>query len=286
MSWLDEEFPPCIAYGAVSAPVWMTSIVANQGGYEQRNQDWTQARHEYDISFAIRTQTDYLIVLEHWHMARGQLHSFGITDPLDSEVLATDGIVAYVSAGVTQLYKRYGSGTYLWDRKITRPKVGAAVYRNGVAAVAGVGAGQYALDPDTGRVTFVADQTRTINSHTVGADHVLTLASAFSPNVAPGGYVNVSGVTGTAATLLNGQRHLVTGVAAGVVTIATDTTGLTATGGTAALSAQPEAIAWSGEFMVPVRYGMGRMPAVATNRKNADQLLVSVDGVSLVEVRE
>jgi len=286
MSWLDEPFPECISYGAMSAPMWQTTIATNQGGYEQRNQDWTQARHEFDLSFAIRTRTDYMLVLKHWHMARGQFHSFGFTDPLDSTVLAGEGVAGYVSPGVAQLFKRYGSGAYLWDRKITRPKAGAVIRRFGGVAAAGAAPGQYALDLNTGQLTFVPDQTRTINSHTPGASHILVLASAFSPTPTVGSYVGLSGITGTAAATLNGNRFQVLSVVGATVTIDVTTTGLTAAGGTAALGAQPSEITWSGEFMVPVRYGMASIPAVAANRKSTDELLVSVDGVSCVEVRE
>lgn len=287
MTWLNEEFPPCIAYGAQSAPMWMTTIAANRAGFEQRNQNWTQTRHEYDLSFAIRTQTDYLKVLKHWHMARGQLHSFGITDALDSVVDEGDGPVAAVSPGVFQLFKRYGTGADAYDRKITRPKPeGLVVFRDGLPATPGAGAGQYSLDLSKGRVTFVADQTKTVSTHTPGSQHVIDLASAFSPNVVPGDYIALADVVGTAAQVLNGRLHQVQSVVGDVITVDTDTTGLTASGGSAAIYAQTSELSWAGSFMVPVRYGMDRMPAVAINRSSPTELLVSVDGVMLIEVRE
>ncbi|MFN8961092.1 MAG: hypothetical protein ACK5YV_05935, partial [Betaproteobacteria bacterium] len=51
------------------------------------------------------------------------------------------------------------------------------------------------------------------------------------------------------------RSHAVTGVGGANITISTSTTGLTATGGTARFFPQPtDALTWSGEFDVPVRF--------------------------------
>jgi uncharacterized protein (TIGR02217 family) len=270
MSFLNVEFPSCIAMGAVGTPTWFTSVSENQGGWEQRNQIWSYDKHVYDVSTAVKSVDDYRLVLTHFNEMRGRLNTFPFKDFLDFEVEEGEGVTAYVSPGVYQLEKMYGTvNPYL--RKITRP----------VAAAVSAGT----LDTATGLVTVAADQTRSINSHAVGTTHQFTLASAFSPNVLIGQSVYPTGVTGSAASLLNGLRLEVTAVAAGVVSVDVNTTGLTATGGSLRMFPDPEEITWTGEFRVPVRYGVDRLPGQVVN-SNGVSLFVQASSITLNEVRE
>lgn len=286
MAFIDKPLPECIAFGAVAEASWMTVVSENQAGFEQRTQQWTRDRMAFDLAFAVRTEQDAALLKEHFAMARGKLNSFLMKDFTDYEVLPGDGNVQRVSAGVFQLYKQYGSGAWLYDRKITRPLLaGFAPLRNGTPMVAGAGSGQYALNVSTGQMTVQPDQSRAINTHTVGADHVFNLASAFSPNVIAGNEVYVSGVTGTAASVLNGF-HAVKSVAGGAVTIEQATTGLTASGGSMFRYVSASEIGWSGDFMVLVRYDMDTLAMQAVDRMNSDSLLISADGIRLLELKE
>lgn len=270
MSYINVEFPWCLAIGAVGTPEWMTSVGANQGGFEKRNQVWEDVKYTYDVSTAVRSRADYYMVLNHFNEARGRLNTFPFKDFLDFEVGPGDGAAYYISPGVYQLAKVYGSVDPYY-RRITRP-VGATVSMG-------------TLDSNTGLVTVAADQTRTINSHTVGASHQFTLASAFSPNVLVGEYVYPTGVAGTAASLLNGQRLEVTAVTGADVTVDLDTTGLTATSGSLRMFPGVGEITWTGEFRVPVRYGADRLPGQVVN-SNGQELFVQASSIILVETRE
>lgn len=286
MAFIDQPLPECIAFGAVAQDSWLTLVSENLAGYEQRTQQWMRDRMSYDLAFAARTEQDARLLKQHFAMARGRLNTFLMKDFTDYSAEVGEGVVQRVSAGVFQLYKRYGSGGQIYDRKITRPlSAGFAPLRNGTPMVAGGGAGQYALNVNTGQMTVQPDQTRSITSHTVGADHVFNLASAFSPNVIAGNEVYVSGVTGTAASVLNGF-HAVKSVAGGAVTIEQATTGLTATGGSMFRYISASEIGWSGDFMVLVRYNMDTLAMQAVDRMNEDSLIISADGITLIEVRE
>lgn len=270
MSFLNVEFPTCIAMGAVGGPGWYTDVSSNQGGWESRNQVWSYSKQTYDISTAVRTVDDYRLVLGHFNEMRGRLNSFPFKDFLDFEVEDGDGVAVYYAPGVYQLAKRYGTlNPYL--RKITRP----------VDAAVNIGT----LDPDTGQVTVTADQTRSVTSHAVGATHQFTLASSFSPNVIAGDTVYASGVTGSAADELNGIPLEVTAVAGADVSVLVTTTGLTASGGTLAIYPAADEITWTGEFRVPVRYGVDRLPGQVVN-SNGTSLFVQAASISLAEVRE
>lgn len=281
--FINAQFPECLAFGAVSSPEWMTTVVENQGGWSQANQIWSQCRHSFDISTAVRKLSDYQLVVEHFNEVRGRAHSFPFKDPMDSVVSSGRGVALYVSPGVYQLGKRYGSVNPFY-RKITRP-VTPVPMRNGSPMAAGTGPGQYQLDLTTGRLTIAPDQTRSVSSHTVGSSHTFTLASALAPNVVVGGYVFASGVSGTAAARLNATPLEVTAVSGAAVTVAASTSGLTATGGTLAVRAAPADLSWSGEFAVPVRYGADRLPGQIIN-SNGSELFVQATSIVLNEVRE
>lgn len=155
MSWLgvSNPFPPRIAFGVQCRPGWSTAVAVSAGGHESRNQNWQRVRHTYDASLAIRTATDYALAKAHFMMARGRLHTWPLKDPLDHRCEQASGIVATAedeSPSPKQLFKRYGSGDYLYDRKITRPRQGTIqVYGSGVLLTEGA---QYTLDYDTGEI--------------------------------------------------------------------------------------------------------------------------------------
>lgn len=151
MSWIAQPFPPGLAFGIQCDPMWQTNIITTRSGFESRNQDWSSARHSYDAAFAIRTADDHEIIRAHFHMARGSFHSWPLKDPLDHLVSTDEGVVAATgAAGVFQLFKRYGSGAFAYDRKITRPSV-VAIYSDDVLKTEGV---DYSIDLDTGVLTY------------------------------------------------------------------------------------------------------------------------------------
>jgi uncharacterized protein (TIGR02217 family) len=127
MTFRDIPFPDCIAFGAQSDVVWLTNIVQSIGGYESANQNWEDAKHAYDVSFAVRTVSDYQAIRAHFNQVRGRANTFPFKDYLDFEVTAANGVLltsagaAPSANGTVYLHKRYGSGGSLWDRQITRP---------------------------------------------------------------------------------------------------------------------------------------------------------------------
>lgn len=148
MSWMGDPFPPRLSFGVECDPEWETVVTATISGWESRNLNWTNARHNYDASLAIRTLTDHQEVRTHFHKARGKTHSWPLTDPSDHVVAMGEGVVVQNddSDMSLQLTKRYGSGEFAYDRKITRPH-SVLVYVSGVLQDAG---SDYLLDEQTG----------------------------------------------------------------------------------------------------------------------------------------
>ena len=154
----DLEFPRRIAMGAMREPSWSTTLVENFGGYENANRNWVNAKHAYDVSLAVRTETDYKLVLTHFHSVRGRWKAFPFKDFLDYRCEQSEGELidnGDSPAGDYQLVKRYGSGDELWQRRITRPAAGVVVYRTraGVVTVASA-----TVSLTTGRVTVTGHQ--------------------------------------------------------------------------------------------------------------------------------
>lgn len=132
MKFVDKELPRQIAMGAGRRVAWNTELAQTQSGREMTNQNWSNTRHRYDISYAVRRVPDYQIIAAHFHMMRGRAKSFPFLDALDYRVQASNGVL--VDDGDSPsgylLAKQYGTGGDLYERLITRPKSGTvAVYR-------------------------------------------------------------------------------------------------------------------------------------------------------------
>lgn len=203
MSWLDVQFPPRLAFGIECDPEWEVNITTTISGIESRDLNWSNARHSYDASFAVRTATDHKLIREHFHMARGRFHTWPLLDPLDHE--CDQGVVESLgdSDGTLQLKKRYGSGQFAYDRKITRP-FGVSVYVSGVLQTPGI---DYVLDDDTGQLIISA--------------------------------------------------------------------------------AESDDITWAGQFYVPCRYDVAKLPVRIISRQGGSgEFIVESDSIPIVEVRE
>lgn len=123
---LDAVFPKRISFGARSEPEWATDLSEAGSGRESTNQRWSQTRHNFDVSLAVRTRDDYMIVRSHFHLVRGRALGFLFSDSLDHIAAAGDGVLSAPASSPSeyQMYRRYGSGSNLYDRRITRPESG------------------------------------------------------------------------------------------------------------------------------------------------------------------
>lgn len=199
-------------------------------------------------------------------------YGFLMEDPKDIAVAAAAGLMYPYASGLVgaiglgygvptlKLYKRYTAigSTRTRDRRITRPRAaGITLLRAGSPITLGASAGNAALDADTGTLTFVADASQAISSITTGASTTFNFASG-TPIVAAlavAQRVYVAGVSGTAASALNGLSHAVASKGATSLTVSTSTSGLSGTGGTASKFPQAsEAMTWSGLMYVPVHF--------------------------------
>jgi uncharacterized protein (TIGR02217 family) len=300
MAFLETpRFPERIAAGMSGGPAFSTDVIVLASGQESRNANWSQSRRSFDAAIAVRTLTDFAEVERHFHAMVGRLRGFRFKDWGDFRAEFGDGDLQALNGGALlgasgngfgvpgyQLQKLYARGALSHVRDIRKPVAGTVtVRRNGSPVTVGAGAGNITLDTVTGIVTFVADQTRSVSGHTVGAAHVVTLASAFSPNLVIGGRLWLTGVIGTAAALLNGTPLQITNVSGAAITVAVNTSGLTATGGTASFFPQPaNTLDWSGEFDVPCRFDTDQLRRRVIGASGATYA-VDCDSIPLIEIR-
>lgn len=147
MSFLETPiFPDSIAFGCVGGPGFSTDVVTVFSGYESRNANWSQTRHEYEASQAVQTATDLATLIAFFRIAQGRANGFRFRDIVDySATAGSDGVLTVITANTTwQMYKRYTSGASTNDRIIRKP-------RSGTVTVAG--GGSYSVDYTTGIVT-------------------------------------------------------------------------------------------------------------------------------------
>lgn len=150
MSFIESpRFPDAISYGAQGGPGWSTTISAVASGYEARNQNWTAARHHYDVSHVVHAHDGgkRAALIAFFHAAKGRANAFRFKDFADFAAASGEGVVVELTATTFQLYKRYTSGAATYDRIIQKPIA---------ATVALSGGGSYTLDATTGIVTVTS----------------------------------------------------------------------------------------------------------------------------------
>lgn len=279
----------------------------SESGYQFIKVDWAKSLRQYEVGYIPMLPQAWQDLEGLFEVTDGGGYGFLMKDPKDQSCLSTMGFMQPIAGGVAvgtrgqgygvpqfHLYKRYtvtGSAR-THDRRITRPVANPTLKRGAATIVFGAGAGQAAIDyTQPALVTMVADASQAIGSITVGASTVLTFANGTGMVAAMsvGERVYLTGVTGTAAATLNNLSHAITAkdTVAFTLTVSTATTGLTASGGTAAKYPQAsEAMTWGGSFYVPVHFLDDMLDWELVRGGPADTRLLAGPSVVLMEVRE
>jgi uncharacterized protein (TIGR02217 family) len=262
------RFPENISRGASGGPGYQTDVVVVASGHEKRNITWPIGRARYDVAHGIRTQAQMDTLIAFFRSVKGKAHGFRFKDWNDFQCTTANGVLGTgngTGGPVHQLGKRYAAGALSEIRPIQKPVSGqVAVQRNGIPVTVGASAGSIAIDSTTGLITFVADAQSNATSITVGATTTVVLTT--NPGTLVGGQLlYLSGFTGAGAALVNDRAHTinsVTGSGPFTFVLATVTTGATITLGAGLGRRFPQAadaLTWSGQFDVPVRFDIDQM---------------------------
>lgn len=150
----DVRLPEDVEIGARGGPKFQTTVTSLASGAEQRNQDWSEQRCEFDIGYGIQSLELFDEVRAFFYGRRGRARGFRFKDwsdyTLTDETIAT-GTGAQTVFPIIKTYE--GSGPHSYGRRITRPvatglvvKVNSIVQATPAAYTLGAG----------GILTFVA----------------------------------------------------------------------------------------------------------------------------------
>jgi len=164
MAFDEVQLPLRVRYGASGGPQFLTEIVTIQGGFERRNQTWSQARRRYDARTGVVTANDASILLAFFQARAGRARGFRLKDWADFTSARDGKSVPQVSdqligvgdgtRKIFQLVKAYGSGGVSVMREIKKPVTGSVrVAVNGTEYMTG-----WSVDTSTGVVTFAQAQ--------------------------------------------------------------------------------------------------------------------------------
>lgn len=116
--------------GASGGPKFQTTVIMMGSGREQRNQDWADARGEWNIAYGIDDRKAYTEILSFFRARRGRARGFLFKDWSDYQL--TDGPLGLGDGTVKnfQLVKVYEfGGPHPYVRKLTRPVASTVVVR-------------------------------------------------------------------------------------------------------------------------------------------------------------
>lgn len=150
MSFHEVLFPERIAYGAVGGPKFKTTVMSLASGYEKRNIDWSKVRHEYDVSYGLKTQAELEEIREFFYARKGKAYGFLFKDWADYKLAQSIGSTNGSQAAF-QIFKRYDDSAALYDRNLT--KIKASGFQISVGATV-LGPGNFTLNATTGIVTL------------------------------------------------------------------------------------------------------------------------------------
>jgi uncharacterized protein (TIGR02217 family) len=208
---------------AVGGPGYFTTVNPGFSGYEQRNQNWSQARAQYSVAFENKPLAEWTALEAMYHAARGMANGFRLFDPGDyigtGQFQATgDGtttvfqmqktytfpigqysVVRPVQKLITSLIPTY-TGGYLTDTVTIYLNGAAQTHNAGYISGGGVA---YTLDANTGLLTFA---TPPANGVVITADFQYHIPVRFD--------LAASGGSTSASTEGNLQKTYVTGAAA------------------------------------------------------------------------
>jgi len=81
MSFIESpRFPDKISYGSSGGPTYSTDVITVNSGYETRNQNWVQSRHEYDAAFGVVSEPRLSELIDFFHAMAGQANEFRYKD--------------------------------------------------------------------------------------------------------------------------------------------------------------------------------------------------------------
>lgn len=148
----DVRFPDDIAYGASGGPRFSTSVLMTVTGHEQRNQNWSMVRCEFECSHTVKTRSQMEYLIEFFHARRGRQRGFRFKDWSDFTITNQRIGTGDGTRVRWQIFKLYDDGLAPFARPVTK------IVANSLTGITvggdPVDPEDYTVDLDTGIVEF------------------------------------------------------------------------------------------------------------------------------------
>lgn len=153
VDFIDDRFPDKISYGSSGGPRFRTNIFAMDSGRVAGYSEWDQVKASYEVTMDYVAEADINALVDHFYMCRAAAIGFRFKDWLDYKVTNQNFFVGDGTTTDFQLFKRYKSEQFKYDRTLKKlvsgtlgtVTVGASTKTEGV---------DFTVDYDTGIFTF------------------------------------------------------------------------------------------------------------------------------------
>ena len=119
MAFDEVQFPTEITYEPKGGLRFKTVITETDGGFEQRNADWSVARGKWSVSHETKSVVEILELKAFFYSRRGRLRGFRLKDWSDyigsGEILDASADGAQVTFQIKRIYTDSGGFTYVRD---------------------------------------------------------------------------------------------------------------------------------------------------------------------------
>lgn len=164
MSFHDVRLPEEVEQGARGGPAFRTNVLTLESGFEKRNRQWSVARQQWDIGYGLLRRDGsvdditFEEVVAFFYARNGRAFGFRFKDWTDFELTRQFIGTTDTTTSTFQIFKRYSSGGYIYDRSIKKPVSSTVkVWVDGVERSEGGGALEFQVDLSTGVITLGAD---------------------------------------------------------------------------------------------------------------------------------
>lgn len=299
----DVIIPECVfTPDAGGARTRLNDRSMNSGGWATANAVRDITLRTYDLAVKTMTLEAFQAIIGLWEVTDAGVYGMLLRDPVDSQVLDTEGVMQGTTLGAFNGTLGFGNGTpnyvlakgyspsgttRMKGNPITWLDGTPQLFRAGSPVTIGVSAGNASISAGPSSVTFVADATRTVSSVTPGVTTSVALNSTIGLSI--GDYLWLQGLSGADADLLNNQAHEITNIVGAVYTLDTNTSGATITVGSGAAHSYPqpdESLYWAGNYFVPVQFATDDLSWTLMLGGDYEDRLIASPGVSLIEVRQ
>lgn len=117
----NVRLPVDVERGAEGGPGFKTTVTTLANGVEQRNQEWSTMRGQWNVGYGLQSLTALQTVYEFFISRRGRARGFRFRDWADYKAVEQTVGTVTGEANQRQLQKVYGSGETVYTRTITHP---------------------------------------------------------------------------------------------------------------------------------------------------------------------